>query len=222
MGAVTLLARAPQMLRQMMGHRHASVAGLAMRAAAGVLMGRGANTIFGSSHIGPVASKSVEPNRQRSRDKLASWGTKPLMRERVGRVGAPLANWADTKPTLHPIMDTGSPVAGKVRAASDPVTQRPLTLPTQHSITAVRTGLSGVYHVYPTAEAAFVHSPRGRGLLIAEDTHVRLRVIAPDMRRTTATRGAFRSTRNARSCVVGGPVVFPGISLLATRSYRKG
>ena len=96
LAAMTLVAKAPQMLQSITGHRHAGVGGLAMAAAGGYMVGRAAMTAAKITPLGQAAGKMTEAVAQRSQNKLNQWadkgpiGSGPVATALSGMVGGGL------------------------------------------------------------------------------------------------------------------------------------
>ena len=74
--AMTLVAKAPQMLQSITGHRTAGVGGLMMAATGGYLLGRGAMTAARMTPLGQAAGKMTAAVSERSQNRLNQWANK--------------------------------------------------------------------------------------------------------------------------------------------------
>jgi len=77
LAAMTLVAKAPQMLQSITGHRHAGVGGLAMAAAGGYMIGRTAMAAARMTPLGQAVGKVGAAVTQRSQNRLNEWAHGP-------------------------------------------------------------------------------------------------------------------------------------------------
>lgn len=80
--AIFMVGRAPRMLQSITGHQHAGVAGLALGAAGGILMAKGAQTAMRMSTGGQFMRQMSQAKQDKAADTLGSWAQGPSLAER--------------------------------------------------------------------------------------------------------------------------------------------
>ncbi|MCL6595824.1 MAG: hypothetical protein K6V73_06375 [Firmicutes bacterium] len=82
-GAIALVTRAPGMLQQIVGHRTAGVAGLALGVAAGSLLSREARSAARMSPMGAALSEMGRQRQERAKAAAMRWAQGPSVGERL-------------------------------------------------------------------------------------------------------------------------------------------
>lgn len=124
LAAMTLVAKAPQMLQSITGHRHAGVGGMMMAAAGGYMLGRGAISAAKMTPLGQAVGKMGNATTEKSQNKLNQWadkaplGSGPMGSALAGLAGGGLQKAAQAgKKVLGGMMNTstGQVVSGAAR-----------------------------------------------------------------------------------------------------------
>lgn len=96
--AFTMVAKAPQILGNITGHRSAGSGHLIAGMATGYLAGKGLQTAVKATPMGQAVGKAMEGQQARSAAKVTSWAGRSSVGEKLGTtgVGQRVKNWAHT------------------------------------------------------------------------------------------------------------------------------
>lgn len=153
--AFTLVARAPAMVQEVIGHRHAGVAGMALGVAAGGVAFSAARRLAGASRLGVATGRGLDRAEARSEEIVNNWGNRRTAGEafaqsRVGQAmsgavtkyGEKLSRSASTFVKKYPgAAKAGSVLAGAAAATAGSAPGRGVS----RMIRGVRTAASYAY-----------------------------------------------------------------------------